>query len=367
MAKVLQRTIEDKHKISPFLIFFTVHSSQIGVGILGFQRKLVETSGNDSWMVVIFAGFMINLILWMIYQIMMRSEGDLIVIHADLAGRWIGGLLSLIWILYFLIGATVVLRAYIEIIQVWMFSDISVFWLGLLLLIVVYYAVSGGFRTVAGVCFLGVLIPLYLSLTFLFPLEFAQYRNILPIWNHSPGEMILSSNQMVMSYLGFSTLMMYYPYIRQPKKSQAWAHAGNMWTMLAYTALMLLSLFFFSEPQLVKNNWATLTLWKIVEMPFVERFEYIGISSWVLVILPNLCLSYWAASRGLNQLLGVKQNRALICVLLIGLVVTALLRSRESIDMVVQYMSQAALFLIAGYIPLLLVCTYIFKKKRRST
>ncbi|WP_432759418.1 hypothetical protein [Bacillus methanolicus] len=32
-------------------------------------------------------------------------------------------------------------------------------------------------------------------------------------------------------------------------------------------------------------------------MPFVERLEYIGISSCLLIILPNICVAIWISSR----------------------------------------------------------------------
>ncbi len=124
--RTLQRTVDEKYKVSPFLAFFLVHSIQVGVGILSFQRIVAESAGNDSWIPVILAGIIVHVYIWFIYKILGYGNGDLITIHYDLFGKWLGGLLSLVWIIYFwLIGITV-LRSFIEIVQVWMFPDISV-------------------------------------------------------------------------------------------------------------------------------------------------------------------------------------------------------------------------------------------------
>ena len=36
---------------------------------------------------------------------------------------------------------------------------------------------------------------------------------------------------------------------------------------------------------------------KIIKVPFIQRFEYIIIFLWFLIILPNLCLTIWSACR----------------------------------------------------------------------
>ncbi|TFB15068.1 hypothetical protein E3U55_12510 [Filobacillus milosensis] len=223
----IQRTINNNYKISNFLVLFLVHSIQVGVGILGFQQTIVGIIGNDSWISVILAGLLVHIIIWMLYKILKYGRGDLITIQRDIFGKWFGGVLSFIWLIYFTLIGIAVLRTYIEIVQVWMFPNISVTFLSFLLLSLVYYIVIGGFKAVAGICFLGMIIPLYLILTLIFPLNFAEFQNILPIWNHSLKEFAISSKHMIISYLGFSTLLMYYPFIKQPEKSQKWAHVGT--------------------------------------------------------------------------------------------------------------------------------------------
>ncbi|MDQ7861712.1 GerAB/ArcD/ProY family transporter [Peribacillus frigoritolerans] len=63
-----------------------------------------------------------------------------------------------------------------------------------------------------------------------------------------------------------------------------------MFTMVIYIASILVSLAYYHQDQLKDVIWATLTLWKIVDLPFIERFEYIGISVWLFMVLPNVCL-----------------------------------------------------------------------------
>lgn len=353
-------------QISPFLVFFNIHAVQVGVGVLGFQRVIMKSAGNDSWIVVIVAGMMVSFIIWLMYVLLNRHQKDIVQIHNDLFGKWIGGFISLIWIIYWLMIGIVTLRNYIEIVEVWMFPTINIYMFSLIFIILAYYCVTGGFRIVAGLSFLGVCIPFYLFFTFLFPIEFAHFRNLLPIWNHSIKEITLSTKDMILGYLGFSTLLMYYPNIKHPKKSHKWAQLGNILTMVIYLFILIVTIGFFSEKQVSKQIWATLSLWKIVEMPFVERFEYIGITSWVLIILPNICFSVWASTKGIRKIFNLKSKKVVLVTLGILFCVTVAVQGRENIALISKTMSYLGICLIFIYIPLLTLISFLLSKIRRG-
>ncbi|MFE8697487.1 GerAB/ArcD/ProY family transporter [Cytobacillus sp. FJAT-53684] len=353
-------------QISPFLVFFLIHSVQVGVGILGYQRIIIDSAGNDAWMAVIAAGIAVSIIIWFMYLLLNKHQKDLVQIHRDLFGKWVGGLLSLIWIIYWLLIGIIVLRSYIEIVQVWVFPTINLFMFSLFFIILVYYCVNGGFRIVTGISFFGVLIPMYIFLTFFFPIEYTEFRNLLPVWNHSIKEITIASKDMMLGYLGFSTLLMYYPYIKHPNKSQKWAHLGHLLTVIIYLFILVITIGYFSEQQVSKHIWATLSLWKIIEMPFVERFEYIGITSWILIILPNICLSVWAATRGVQRIFNIKPKKVMIIMLIILICSTIAIKGRVNIERINSYMSILGLCLVSIYIPLLTLLSFLLSKIRRT-
>jgi spore germination protein AB len=354
--------INKAFQISPFLVFYLIHSVQVGVGILGFQQALVKKAGNDAWISVLLAGLAVHIMIWFMYLLLNRANMNLIDIHKYVFGKWLGGLISLFWVLYFTFTGMTVLFSYFEVIRVWMFPDISVFWLTVVFLFMVFYTIIGGFRTVTGICFLGTVIPSYLILTLIFPLEYTEFRTLLPIFNHTMMEIGLATYEMTFSFLGFSTILIYYPFIKQAKSSQKWAHLGAILTTVVYLLFTVISLTYYSENQLIKQVWATLTLWKIVEMPFVERFEYIGIVSWSLIILPNLCLFFWSASRGMKQIFNMKHRIALLIILLFVLIASFFFKGREEILTLGQWTSKVGFVTDFLYIPILFFLYLIVEK-----
>lgn len=358
---------QKESQVSAFLVFFLIHAIQVGVGILGFQRIVIKSAGNDSWIAVIAAALIVSILIFIMYVLLNRHKTDIIRLQKELFGKYIGSLLSIPWIINWVLITVTILRSFIEVVEVWVFSTINIYIFALIFIILIYYCLTGGFRVVVGICVLGTIIPMYLYLTFLYPLEHTHMRNVLPVWNHSLQEIGIATKDMTLSYLGFSTLLMYYPYIKHAHKSQKWAHFANMLTCFIYLFLIIITIGYYSEKQISHHIWATLSLWKIVELPFVERFEYIGITSWVLIILPNICLTVWAASKGIGNIVNLDQKKVVIFILIIVYCLTVFLKGRENIDYLNNLTSYFGLSLLFIYIPFLTVYSYIwFKLKEKK-
>lgn len=362
----MEQLVPEKAKISPFLVFFLVHSMQFGIGVLGFQRYIAQTAGYDAWISVLFAGLSIHIILWMMYKIVETVNGDIMTAHNFVFGKKIGKLMSAPFVLYFILVAVTTVRIFIEVIQVWIFEDFSTFWFSLAFCGLAIYIIFGGFRTVTGVAFFGVVLPAYLAFTFLFTVPYADIKNLLPILDHSIMDLIKASYQMSLTYLGYEVLLFVYPFIKEPDKSKKWAHLAVLFTTIIYTLLTILTFSYFSEGQLQKNRWATLTMWKIVEMPFVERFEFIGIANWNILILPNFCIAVWCASRIVKNVVNLKQKYGVFVISLAIIITINFLKTRQQIYLFANFTGKIAFYINYGYIPILLFLVLLVKKVKKK-
>ena len=187
-----------------------------------------------------------------------------------------------------------VLRTYIEVIQVWVFPTIKPWKLTLLFLLVAYYIIRGGFRSVTGICFWGVIIPIFVLLFLVFPMKYAHVRNIFPILNHSPLEILNATKASALEFLGFEAILVFIHLLKK-KSLNKWAHGGIAFSTILYVVLAIVSLMYYSPGQLHHTIWPTLTMLKIIKVPFIQRFEYIIIFLWYLIILPNICLTIWSS------------------------------------------------------------------------
>ncbi|KEZ53606.1 GerAB/ArcD/ProY family transporter [Metabacillus indicus] len=357
---------EDK-KVSNYFVFYLIHAMQVGVGILGFERYIAKSAGHSSWLAIILSGVTILALIWISYQILNRGKNDITAIHHDLFGKWIGGLFSLYFVGYYTMFVIVLIRTYVEVIQVWVFPDVYHWVFAGIIILIAYSYVTGGFRIVTGIAFLGVIYGFPLLFVKYFPIREAYWGSLLPVIDLSFKELLSATKTMTLNFLGFEVLFMFYPFLKDPPKSQKWAHFGVLFSIFIYLITALVSFAYFDQDQLKTTIWATLTLWKIVDLTVIERFEYVGISIWFFIVLPNICIGLWSASRGMNRVLPfVKQRTALIFICAAVFAVSYFLKDRGQIDWLNNKMSQLGFYTIYGYIPLLFILQLIIMKVRKQ-
>ncbi|MED0967902.1 spore germination protein [Bacillus paramycoides] len=358
--------VQEKYQISPVFVFFLIHSAQFGAGVLGFARIIAKAAGYDGWIGVLIAGIYIHILLWMMYFLLKETNGNLIDLQRQTFGKWLGNGINLILIAYFLTVSISVIRTYVEIVQVWMFPTASTFMLTLFLCLVSYYIISSGFRVITGICVIsigGTLGYLFLSL---FVLKYSHWTNLLPVFTHSFSDIVKAAKLSVYTMTGFEIYLMIYPFVKNPKKSHKFAQFGALFSNLLYLFSTLLAFAFFSEKQLSKTIWSQLSMTQVIQLPFIERLEYLAISAYVLVIITSSILPLWAATRGTHEIFRVKQRGVLIAFMLITLIVSQLLTNRHDINDFISYASKASLWLIYIYIPILFIIVWVKRKWKKS-
>lgn len=361
------QTLPNHVKVAPFIVFYLIHSMQVGIGLLGFQQVIAREAGYDAWIIVIVAGGIIHISLWMIFKIAETVNGDLVSAHTYVFGNILGKVISILFILYFILLAITAIRSYIEVIQVWMFPELSTTVFTIPLLILTIFIIGGGLKTVGGVAFFGAVFPIIIYLSLLYTAKYATFQNLLPIMDHSWKEMTMAGYRISLSYLGFEALLIYYPLIDRPEHSKKWAHLGLIVTALLYIYFTLFTFAYFSEGQLEFAIWPTLTMWKIVELPLLERFEYIGIAIWLFMILPNICIAIWASSRLFKRIFPVMRMRTgLYISTIICLFVTSFFKTTVQIERLKTIAAQIGFTITFGYIPLLLILLLIMKRVKNK-
>ncbi|NEU30767.1 GerAB/ArcD/ProY family transporter [bacterium LRH843] len=352
--------------ISPFLIFFVIHSLQVGIGVLSFTKSIAEDAGYHAWIAVPLAGLLCSLLIWILYFVLNDQQSDVVDINRTCFGKYIGGFVTLLILSYFLLLAVLSLRVYIQIVQLWVFIDIPTWPLSITILIVAYYAISQGFRVNVGLSFFSVMIPIVLLfITFFFSYEYAKYTYLLPLLDTTIMQQFAAIKTMSLSFFGPSILLVCYPFIQEAKKSQKYAHLANGFTTILYIITTLITFTFFSEGQLEMLKFPTLVLWQIISFPFLERFEFVAIALWLIVILPKVTLLIWAASRMFKRQFNIKQRKALLIFIAIAFLLSLFFETRVRINAFSTFISNIGLYYNFVYIPLLFVIILIKRKMSR--
>ncbi|MCK1982244.1 MULTISPECIES: GerAB/ArcD/ProY family transporter [Peribacillus] len=357
-----QAIVDKKYMVPPFYVFFLMHSMQIGLGVLNFQRDLAKATGTDGWISIILAGLIVHVLIWIIYKIFHIVPGDLITANNHTLGKWIGNFISLLFIFYYFILGMTIITGYINVIHNWMFVGVPSWAFSLVFLFLIYYIITGGFQTITGITFLTLLVSYWLVFVPFYDFRYADFSNALPIFNHTLSEILKGTKSMSLSMLGFEMILIYYPFIQDAKKSQKYAHGGTLMTTLLLLLLYFVAVVYYSKNQLELTIWPTLTMSSIIELPFIQRFEYILVSWWAIVIIPNMVIPLWAASRGFRRLFNVQQKYPLRVMSIIILLVNIFFLDVDIIYILGKVINPYSVGFFIIYLPSLLLFVKIKKR-----
>jgi len=348
------------------LLFFVIHTTQVGVGIQGFQRIVYQDAKHDAWISVILAGVSSHIVaFFMIKTLEMYGTNDLYGIHQDVFGKWFGNFLNCLYIFYCTAAFFAVLKNYIEVIQTWVFQNVNTWILTVTLLLLIIYAVTGGLRVIVGLSFFSFIFSLWLFPMLIYPLQFTGTSSLFPILESNMVGILKGVQSMTFTIIGFELLNILYPFVKEKEKVKKNVHLGLLMTTITYLLFMLVSLTYFSEGQLNKTIWATLSLFNIIKFPFIERFEYLAICFWMLLILPNLCLYLWAAYRGIKRMVNISLNKVVWIIAFLTLFASIVIQTRTEINKFNDYFAHVAFYTVFVY-PIFLYVIAIVKKKFTS-
>lgn len=358
--------IGPRDTIGAFLLFFIVHTAQIGVGLQGFQRVIYQDAKHDAWISVLLAGIATHIIAFFIIKtLQIYGSNDLYGIQQDVFGKWVGNLLNILYIFYCSGAFFSVLINYIEVIQTWVFPSLNTWFLAATLLLIVIYTFTGGLRVIVGVSFFSFVLSIWLFPMLAYPIKFMEARSLLPILETNVSGILKGVKSMTFTIIGFEIIYVIYPFIKDKRNANKHIHLGLLATTFIYLSVMLITLTYFSGDQLTKTVWATLSLFSIVEFPFVERIEYIVICFWLLIILPNLCLFVWSAFRGMSRIVNISANKFVWIFSLLIFLTSLAVETRHQVNAVNDYFGRVAFYIIFVY-PIILYIIAAVKKKFKS-
>ncbi|MBO0958287.1 GerAB/ArcD/ProY family transporter [Neobacillus sp. MM2021_6] len=348
--------------INAFLLIFFIHKAQTGVGIVGLPRIVYLEAKHDAWISVLLSGVLVSVVIWfMVLMLKQYDSADLYGIHADIFGKWLGILLNIIYMVYLSACFFMIFMNYIEIVQVWIFPNFPTWQLSLVLIFLAIYAVQGGIRIIVGVAFLAVVGTLWLIFVLMVPIKYADATHLFPIFNSDLKHIVKGIYGTSLSMMGFELLMFIYPFVKEKKKVFLFATIGNIYTTIIFTLITMVSITFFAEDSLGRTIWPVFSMFKIVRLPNLERFEFIAVSFWMLIILPNLCAYLWAASKGFSRIMKKKQKHGVWVIAVLAFGVSFFIQTRYQMNLVTDYIAKIG-FILSFCYPVLLSVIVLVKK-----
>ncbi|NBD24153.1 GerAB/ArcD/ProY family transporter [Paenibacillus glycinis] len=350
----MQHRVKDNYAISGYFVFFLIGVCQAAANVFNFQNHILEYAGQDAWQSILLMGLSLHLVLWMVYKMLGHPAQDIMDLHRTIFGKFLGNGFSLLLVGYFFIMALFYFRAYIEIVQVWVFPNLRTWAMAGLLTVMIYYVVSGGFRVVAGYSFFYIALTPMLLLLY-FPIRQGDFHRLLPAFNHSLPDLLKGARCTSLIFFGLEALLVYFPFLKSPEKNAKWAHFALLFATFKYSAIIIVSLMYFSQGLLKHTLWPTLAMSKIIELSFFARFEYFYIFMWLLTIVPTVCISIWCCTRIMKRVAALNPRLSLPIILALLYVAALMFSEQTELAALERIVNTLGFYFVVGYIPLLFV------------
>lgn len=298
------------NEITTSQFIFFIYKTQVGMGILTMPRITAEEAGTDGWISVIFGYFLAIFISIVIIKIMEKHPEDtLFDLLSKVFGKWIGKLFIIGWIGYTGYFAIVLLLTTVFIIQVWIFPQTPSFLVMWLFLIPIYMITRSGIRVIGRYAEFVYFITLWMVPLLLFGLKDAHWLNLLPILKEDWKPVLVAVQKTVVPFIGFELAFILYPFLKNKKSAFKGIIIANTLTFLLYMYVIIITYVYFSPDEIKEYTWPTLNILKSIELPFLERFEIIFLSFYMIILSMTIIPFLFTAAFGTSKLFGQKSHK----------------------------------------------------------
>lgn len=302
--------MNNKEIVSSYGLFATLVVTVIGVNVFSYPNELANLVGGDGWISVLVSGIISYILMVFIckiekknnychtYEILQNSFGRVIAILVAL---------SLIW--YSIFFVSMGLRIFTEEIKVYLLEKTPTEFIFIVTILVSTYLIRGEVENLVKfneISFWLMFVPVILVL--IFSIYDADFTNILPIFSNSPNSYLKGAIAGINRFAGFQILFLILPLLKGKRNLTRVVFNSVSFITVFYIIIFILVIGVFGKEQTKILLWPVITLVKYINIPgaFIERWEGIIMSIWVIFFFTTFINNYYFAADLLKKALNFK-------------------------------------------------------------
>lgn len=354
-------------KLNSYHVIFLIHMTMSGSYLLSLPHNL-SVVGYNLWLIPILFGLLAQFTLLPMVALSERyPDLNLFEMNEELLGKWLGRLLSVIFILYGIITVSGVSETYLLITQVVTLPNRGITGILIVIFAIMVYIVLGGVKSIARFAIAGFFLTAWMLYYLQWGLSKGVFSHLSPLFDFTFSDVITATQQGFPSMLGYELLLFYFPYIIRKKKTHRDVSIGIWITVIIYVLVCVTSVVYFSPWQLENLRFPVLNLYKAVELTFIERIENLGIALWVFLILSTIAIYLWVATKGLDVIFQKsRRTHVYICAFLAFLLIALPYFNNYETE-IYQRIGPVIGYCIILYPNLLLLVHSIFGERRKKS
>ncbi|MFF2589728.1 spore germination protein [Peribacillus butanolivorans] len=279
----------------------------LGTGILTLPRASAEkVKTPDIWITVILGG-LISMIAGVIIVKLSQQfpEKTFYQYIQEIVGKWVGKLLSLLIICYFITICGFHARSLAEVTSYFLLEGTPFWAIMMPFMWISLYLIRGGINPIARLfeIILPIAVILFLLVAFM-SFKIFEIDNLRPVLGLGSIPVLKGVKATALSFTGPEIMLLLLPFMKQPNKAVKVVLVGVFIPLIFYVITVVMVIGALSVDGVVTRTWPTLDLIRSFEVSglIFERFESLLLVIWIMKMFTCFTVGYYAASLGLSQL-----------------------------------------------------------------
>ena len=350
--------------LSSFQVSALVALTIIGMTIIFIPRITAEQAGIDGALVTFLSGILSIILAAVIITISKRFPNQTVIeFSQEILGTFLGKIYGLLFVLHATSVVGYILRGFADALKVLLLPRTPLEFTMICMLLIILYCVHGGISTIVRTCeifLLPLLLVIFLTIFFNFwEVQLFRYRASL---SNGIKPLLQGVFSVTVAYLGYEILFFILPFTQNKKKFMISGISGMVLPVLVYTGLVFVMVGVIGHKATSELVYPTIQLARRIGIEFIERFDILFIVFWIMAVFTSLTSYLYMASISFTRLLGMRNYKPFILILLpICYIVAILPQDISEINMLGQIMNYVGFSIVLSSIPLLILS--IIRKK----
>jgi len=304
-------------------LIFIIVGSQVGIRFLYLPREVSKIASEDAWLAVFLAALAPVIIIFLIDRLSKRMpDMGFTQMSQTLFGKFLGSSLIVLFVAYVIAFESIIVRIFSEVTKLYLLPKTPLTVVLFMYVFNIVYIGSKGARVIGRLNELLFYLLLANFLVLLIPLGAADYTNLLPVGTAGWDGIARGTLAAIHFYAGIEILLVFYSLVNRKDELLKAGMIATAITTALYVSIVVICELVFGVNGMQGQMFPALILLKVVQIPVIERLEFIFLFFWLgMGARPAINMGF-AASLSLTQLLKIDEKKYLPYVLMfVGLAI----------------------------------------------
>lgn len=316
--------MRDDFKISSTQLAALVFTFIIATATLYIPALLSQKAGQDAWIAVIVAGVVGIFIALIVTSLGGRFPEQTLVEYSQvILGTWIGKLVGLVYIWFYIHLTSIVLREVAETAVGTLLPRTPLEVVAIVIVVSCAYAVKAGIEVVARVNILSVLINFIIMATVLLLIvRELNVEYLTPVLSGGVAPVLRASITPIGWFGEVVSVAFLIPFLNRSREAKGAALWGVIATTIILMLIVMVTLMLFGPHLTSILTFPTLKVIRLINLAdFIQRIEVIFLVPWIMANYIKICVFYYIAVQIIAQWLKAEYGPLVFPV---GIIITTL-------------------------------------------